>query len=48
NPIRAWLDPRLLAFEEVWAAAGTPRHVFPIDPKRLPGLTGAETADFTL
>ncbi|WP_370313184.1 YbaK/EbsC family protein [Sagittula sp.] len=48
NPIRAWLDPRLLAFEEVWAAAGTPRHVFPIDPRRLPGLTGAETADFTL
>jgi prolyl-tRNA editing enzyme YbaK/EbsC (Cys-tRNA(Pro) deacylase) len=48
NPIRAWLDPRLLAFDTVWAAAGTPRHVFPIDPRRLPGLTGAQPADFTL
>jgi len=23
---RAFFDPRLLAFEQVWAAAGTPRH----------------------
>ncbi len=48
NPIRAWLDPRLLQFDLVWAAAGTPRHVFPIDPHSLPGLTGATSADFTL
>ncbi|MBS0124434.1 YbaK/EbsC family protein [Thetidibacter halocola] len=48
TPIRAWLDPRLLAFDTVWAAAGTPRHVFPIDPHRLPDLTGAQPADFTL
>ncbi|WP_425098280.1 YbaK/EbsC family protein [Tropicibacter sp. S64] len=47
NPIRAWLDPRLLDFAEVWAAAGTPRHVFPLDPRSLPALTGAQTADFT-
>lgn len=47
NPIRAWLDPRLLEFDTVWAAAGTPRHVFPLDPKALPALTGAEPADFT-
>ena len=47
NPIRAWMDPRLLDFAEVWAAAGTPRHVFPVDPARLPGLTGAQAADFT-
>lgn len=47
NPIRAWLDPRLLDFDVVWAAAGTPRHVFPIDPQRLPDLTGARTAPFT-
>ncbi|RAP43200.1 aminoacyl-tRNA deacylase [Rhodovulum viride] len=48
GPIRAFLDPRLLDFETVWAAAGTPRHVFPLDPHVLPGLTGAEAADFTL
>lgn len=47
-PIRAWLDPRLMDFDRVWAAAGTPRHVFPIDPALLPGLTGAVTADFLL
>ena len=48
NPIRAWLDPRLLEFAEVWAAAGTPRHVFPLNPQILPGLTGAVAADFTV
>lgn len=47
NTIRAWLDPRLLDFDTIWAAAGTPRHVFPLDPKALPTLTGAEPADFT-
>ena len=47
TPIRAWLDPRLTEFAVVWAAAGTPRHVFPIDPGLLPGLTGAQVARFT-
>ena len=44
---RAWLDPRLLGFDRVWAAAGTPRHVFAVDPEWLPGLAEAEPADFT-
>lgn len=48
SPIRAWLDPRLLEFDRIWAAAGTPRHIFALDPRLLPGLTGAKTADFTL
>ncbi|MFC0161405.1 YbaK/EbsC family protein [Mameliella alba] len=48
NPIRAWIDPRLLEFEDVWAAAGTPRHVVAMDPRELPRLTGAVEADFTL
>lgn len=47
NRIEAWLDPRLLDFEQVWAAAGTPRHVFAIAPAELLRLTGATTADFT-
>ncbi|WP_414897617.1 YbaK/EbsC family protein [Rhodovulum sp. YEN HP10] len=47
SPIRTFLDLRLLEFGTVWAAAGTPRHVFPLDPHTLPALTGAVTADFT-
>ncbi len=47
NPIRAWFDPRLLEFATVWAAAGTPRHVFEIEPAALLRLSGATAADFT-
>ncbi|MBY4892298.1 YbaK/EbsC family protein [Rhodobacteraceae bacterium N5(2021)] len=47
SPIRAWYDPRLLAFDVVYAAAGTPRHIFGIDPRVLVGLAGADAADFT-
>ena len=45
--IEAYLDPRLLEFETVWAAAGTPRHVFAIAPADLLRVTGATQADFT-
>ncbi|WJS83219.1 YbaK/EbsC family protein [Paracoccus sp. TOH] len=45
--VQAWLDPRLLEFETVWAAAGTPRHVFAIAPGELARITGATQADFT-
>ena len=48
SPTRAFWDPRLSDFETVWAAAGTPRHVFAIAPATLLELTGAEVADFTL
>jgi prolyl-tRNA editing enzyme YbaK/EbsC (Cys-tRNA(Pro) deacylase) len=47
SPIRAYLDPRLMAFDVVWAAAGTPHHIFPIAPADLHRLTGAQIADFT-
>ena len=47
NPIRAFLDPRLMTFATVWAAGGTPHHVFPISPADLERLTGATVADFT-
>ncbi len=47
NPIRAFLDPRLLEFTEIWAAAGTPRHIFALKPQDLLPLSGAQTADFT-
>jgi prolyl-tRNA editing enzyme YbaK/EbsC (Cys-tRNA(Pro) deacylase) len=46
SPIRAWFDPRLSDFDVVYAAAGTPRHVFAIDPATLLRLSAAEPADF--
>ena len=46
NPIRAWWDPRLSEFDVVYAAAGTPRHIFGIAPDRRLGLAGAVPADF--
>ena len=47
NPIRAFLDPRLDDFSLVWAAAGTPRHVFSVSPQDLERISGASPADFT-
>ncbi len=38
------LDETLLEFDEVWAAAGTPAAVFPVDPERLAELAAAEPA----
>jgi prolyl-tRNA editing enzyme YbaK/EbsC (Cys-tRNA(Pro) deacylase) len=42
----AYVDPALLAFQEVWAAAGTPDSVFPLAPSELQRASGAELADF--
>lgn len=42
----AFLDPRLAEFETVWAAAGTPRHLFAIAPADLLRVSGARVADF--
>jgi len=47
-PVRTWIDPHLLGFDQVWAAAGTPRHVFAISPQALVAATGAEQAAFTV
>ena len=45
--LRAWADPLLLGFEQIWAAAGTPDSVFPLTPSELLRCTGAVEADFT-
>ena len=45
-PVTVWIDRRLLDFDEVWAAAGTPRHVFGVAPQRLAEIAGASAADF--
>ena len=47
SPLRTWIDPHLLTFEVIWAAAGSPKHVFAVDPRQLVALTGATIADFT-
>ena len=47
NAVPAFLDPDLLDHDVVWAAAGTPRHVFPIEPAVLLDLTGATVGAFT-
>ncbi len=46
-PIRSFFDPRLLEFATVWAAAGTPRHIFAASPHALMSATGAIRAEFT-
>jgi prolyl-tRNA editing enzyme YbaK/EbsC (Cys-tRNA(Pro) deacylase) len=46
TPLRAFLDPRLHEFSLIWAAAGTPRHVFSISPPDLERISGAQTVDF--
>ncbi|TMV89228.1 YbaK/EbsC family protein [Thioclava sp. BHET1] len=48
HPTRCFFDPRLCDFDVIWAAAGTPRHIFRIAPAELLRISGAEKADFTL
>lgn len=45
--IAAFMDPRLLDFDTVWAAAGTPRHVFAVNPADLKRIMDVEVFDFT-
>jgi prolyl-tRNA editing enzyme YbaK/EbsC (Cys-tRNA(Pro) deacylase) len=42
------VDRHLTDFDLVWAAAGTPRHVFPITPADLVRVTGGLVADVAL
>lgn len=46
TPPRAFLDPRLMDFAEIWAAAGTPRHIFALPPQEVLRLSGAQILDF--
>ncbi|MEM9871415.1 MAG: YbaK/EbsC family protein [Pseudomonadota bacterium] len=47
NPIRAFADTRLTDFDVIWAAAGTPHHVFRASPADLLRISGAQESDFT-
>lgn len=46
NPIRSFCDPHLTELPLLWAAAGTPRHLFSITPEALLAASGARVADF--
>jgi prolyl-tRNA editing enzyme YbaK/EbsC (Cys-tRNA(Pro) deacylase) len=48
NPLTTLIDDDLLNYEEVWAAAGTPHAVFPIDPKELERITNGKIASIRL
>src|SRR5438128_8301509 len=48
GPIPTFIDRDLLQYDLVWAAAGTPRHVFPIAPRELVRITGGRVADLKL
>ena len=43
-PLETLVDEDLLGYDEVWAAAGTPRSVFPLTPAQLVERSGATVA----
>ena len=48
TPPTAFFDPHLLSFDVIWAAAGTPRHVFSAAPDAMMQAAGATPEDFTI
>ena len=42
SPVRTLLDRGLLGYDVVWAAAGTPNSVFPVQPEDLVRATAAD------
>jgi len=45
--LSTYIDETLFAFDEIWAAAGHPRSVFPTTAAELAQLTGATRLDVT-
>jgi len=43
--LRIFIDPDLLTYDEVWAAAGTWNDVFPITPNNLVRASGGVVTD---
>jgi prolyl-tRNA editing enzyme YbaK/EbsC (Cys-tRNA(Pro) deacylase) len=48
QPLDTVIDRDLLALDEVWAAAGTPRDVFAIAPDALVAVTGGRVAEVAI
>jgi prolyl-tRNA editing enzyme YbaK/EbsC (Cys-tRNA(Pro) deacylase) len=42
---RVFMDQSILAFDDVWLEAGSPRHVLGLTPVHLARVTNAQTAD---
>lgn len=47
-PLPTYIDRDLLKYETVWAAAGTPRHVFALTPTDLVRITSGTVAELRL
>lgn len=47
TPLPTFVDQSLLAHDSVWAAAGTPRHVFEVGPADLLRLSGGRAVRLT-
>jgi prolyl-tRNA editing enzyme YbaK/EbsC (Cys-tRNA(Pro) deacylase) len=45
SPPRMFIDADLMALDPLWAAAGSPRHVFRTSAAELARMTGGEIAD---
>jgi len=45
QPLRVFVDPDLLQYDEVWAAAGTWNDVFGIEPHKLVDASGGVVTD---
>ena len=45
RPLRIFIDPDLLQYDEVWAAAGTWNDVFGIEPHKLVEASGGIVTD---
>lgn len=46
QPLQAVVDPALLTYDTLWAAAGTPDTVFDLTPEQLVRASGAEVDEF--
>jgi prolyl-tRNA editing enzyme YbaK/EbsC (Cys-tRNA(Pro) deacylase) len=47
RPLRTFIDADLLAYAEIWAAAGTPNSIFALAPADLPRMTGGVVVTLT-
>lgn len=47
QPIATYVDRDLVQFDRVWAAAGTPRSVFPVSPGDLIRITSGTLVDIS-
>ena len=48
TPLRVFIDPDLLKYDEVWAAAGTWHDVFGIEPHKLVEASGGAVIDLKI